>query len=121
MATWPFFGTFTLGTLVAGFVLSVSLRSWNTDHPETVAVPERTLRSEINMAAIPVRGDAGGLFFAIGSVAILLALPQLRWFLVVSMVSAALAGFALIVWRQGRVFSDGCDLSIDAHHARASR
>jgi hypothetical protein len=75
-------------------------------------VPESTLHSEINLASIPVRGDAGGLFFAIGSVVILLALPQLRWFLIASVVCAVAAGYGLIVWRHSRVFSTGDELSL---------
>jgi hypothetical protein len=112
VSTWPFFGSFTLASLVAGVCMGLLMRSWNSDHPTTVAVPEGTPRSEINLAAIPVRGDAGGLFFAIGSVAILLALPQLRWFLIGSAVCAAAAGYALIAWRYTRVFSSGCEMSI---------
>lgn len=102
IATWPFFGTFTIGTLIAGFVLSLSMRSWHREHLDTVAVPVRAVRSEINMASIPVRGDAGGLFFAVGSVAILLALPQLRWFLIGSVVCAVIAGWGLIAWHARR-------------------
>jgi hypothetical protein len=112
VATWPFFGTFTVASLIAGVLMGLSMRSWNAGHPTTVPVPEGTPRSEINLAAIPVRGDAGGLFFAIGSVMILLALPQIRWFLIASAVCAVAAGYALIVWRHTRVFSTGCELSI---------
>ena len=112
VATWPFFGSFTVAAIIAGIFMSMSMRSWNSDHPATVAVPDRTVRSELTLSAIPVRGDAGGLFFAIGSVIILLALPQLRWFLIASVVCAAAAGYGLIVWRHTRVFSSGCELSL---------
>jgi hypothetical protein len=112
VATWPFFGSFTLATLIAGVFMGLSMRSWNSEHPTTVAVPDPALRSEINMASIPVRGDAGGLFFAIGSVVILLALPQIRWFLIASMVCAVAAGYSLIAWRHSRVFSSGSETSI---------
>jgi hypothetical protein len=100
LATWPFFGAFTTATLIVGVFMSLTFRSWHTQHPSTLAVPERPTHSEINLASIPVRGDAGGLFFALGSVAILMGLPQLRWFLVASMVCAAIAGCALIAWRK---------------------
>jgi hypothetical protein len=59
-----------------------------------------------------VRGDAGGLFFAIGSVVILIALPQLRWFLIASVVCAIAAGSGLIAWRHTRVFSTSSELSL---------
>jgi hypothetical protein len=112
VATWPFFGLFTLAAIIAGIFMSLSMRAWNSEHPTTVAVPDRTLRSDINLSSIPVRGDAGGLFFAIGSVIILLALPQLRWFLIASVVCAVAAGYGLIAWRHTRVFSSGCELSL---------
>ena len=112
VATWPFFGSFTLASLIAGLFMGLSMRSWNSEHPATVAVPEGTPRSEINLASIPVRGDAGGLFFAIGSVVILLALPQLRWFLIASVICAVAAGYALIAWRHTHVFSTVSELSI---------
>jgi predicted branched-subunit amino acid permease len=99
LATWPFFGTFTMGAIVAGFFLSLWMRSWHTQHPSTVSMPERPLHSEINMAAIPVRGDGAGLLFAVGSVVTLLALPQLRWFLIASVVCSVIAGGVLIAWR----------------------
>jgi hypothetical protein len=100
LATWPFFGEFTLAALIVGFFVALSMRSWNSEHPSTVAVIEGTLRPEINMSKIAVRGDEAGLLFAVGSVVILLALPQLRWFLVASVVCAAAAGYALIAWRR---------------------
>jgi hypothetical protein len=100
VATWPFFGTFTVSALIVGLLMSVTMRSWHRDHPSTVAVPDRRVRSEINLAAIPVGGDIGGLIFAAGSVIILLGLPQLRWFLVASMACAALFAAALIAWRR---------------------
>jgi len=44
---------------------------------------------------------------------ILLALPQLRWFLIASVVCAVAAGYALIAWRRhARVVPTGDDLSI---------
>ena len=100
VATWPFFGSFTLAAIMAGILMSLAMRSWHNDHPTTVAVPDRTLRPEINLAAIPVRGDGAGLLFAIGSVVILLALPQLRWFLIASVGCAVVVGTALIAWRR---------------------
>ena len=110
VATWPFFGTFTILTLIAGYILSRWMRTWHDEHPSTMVVPEGTPRSEINMSSIPVRGDGAGLLFSVGSVAILLALPQLRWFLIASVGCAALAAIVLIAWRQ-RTTSAPHDLS----------
>ena len=99
LATWPFFGTFTLLTLIAGIVTSRWMRSWHDEHPSTMVVPEGTPRSEINMSSIPVRGDGAGLLFSVGSVAILLALPQLRWFLIAAVGCAVLTAMVMIAWR----------------------
>jgi hypothetical protein len=113
VATWPFFGTFTIATLIVGILMSLTMRSWHWQHPSTVSVPDRRVRSEINLSSIPVGGDIGGLIFAAGSVVILLGLPQLRWFLIASIVCAAVTGSALIVWRHTRIFSSGCETSIN--------
>jgi hypothetical protein len=113
IVTWPFFGTFTIATFIAGVCLSLSMRSWHNEHPSTVAVPDGRVHSEINLSSIPIRGDAGGLFFAIGSVAILLALPQLRWFLIASAVCAVAAGYGLIAWRHAHLSSPSRELSIN--------
>jgi hypothetical protein len=99
VATWPFFGSFTLAALIVGLFLGLMMRAWHSEHPTTVAVPDRRLHSEINLASIPVRGDGAGLLFAVGSVGILLALPQLRWFLIASVMCSVLAGGVLIAWR----------------------
>ena len=112
VATWPFFGSFTLATLIVGLFVGLTMRSWNIEHPATIAVPDRHVRSEINLSAIPVGGDAGGLFFALGSVGILLGLPQLRWFLIASVGCAVAAGLALIAWRHAHMSSNRSELSI---------
>lgn len=113
LTTWPFFGAFTMGTLIAGLFLSLAMQSWHNQHPSTHPPrPADAVHSEINLASIPVRGDAGGLFFALGSVAILLGLPQLRWFLLASLVCSAVAACVLIAWRHAHVCSPAGDLSI---------
>jgi len=99
VATWPFFGTFTVATLIVGLFAAAAMRSWHGQHPSTIALPDRPLRSDINLSSIPVRDDAGGLLFALASMAILLGLPQLRWFMIGSLLCAAMVAFALIGWR----------------------
>ena len=107
VVTWPFFGAFTIATLITGLVAGMAMRSWHRQHPSMIALPDRPLRSEINMASIPVRGDAGGLLFALASAAILLGLAPIRWFLVGSLLCAAVFAIALIAWRQhARAFLD---------------
>jgi hypothetical protein len=100
VATWPFFATFTVATFTAGICVALAIRYWNRQHPSRVALPDRPLRSEINLSSIPVRGDAGGLLFALASMAILLGLPQVRWFLTGSLLCAMVLAFALIAWRR---------------------
>jgi hypothetical protein len=112
LVTWPFFGAFTIATLIVGLFVGLTMRGWYWQHPSTIALPDRRPGAEINLSAIPVRGDAGGLFFALGSVGILLGLPQLRWFLVASIVCAAAAGLALIAWRHAHESAEG-GMSID--------
>jgi predicted branched-subunit amino acid permease len=108
VATWPFFSTFTVATLIVGLFAAIVMRSWHWQHPSTVALPDGPLRSEINVSAIPVRDDAGGLLFALASMAILLGLPQLRWFLIGSLLCATLFAFALIAWRRHRLHNHPC-------------
>ena len=56
---------------------------------------------EINMSAIRVGGNLGGLVFAAGAVAILLVgVPGLRWFIGLSLALASLMAVAVIGWRR---------------------
>jgi len=56
---------------------------------------------EINMSAIRVGGNLGGLVFAAGAVAILLiGVPGLRWFIGLSLGLAAVLAVAVIAWRR---------------------
>ena len=56
---------------------------------------------EINMSAIRVGGNLGGLIFAAGAVAILLiGVPGLRLFIGLSLLLATLLAATTIVWRR---------------------
>ena len=56
---------------------------------------------EINMSAIRVGGNLGGLIFAAGAVAILLiGVPGLRWFIGLSLALATVLAAGTIVWRR---------------------
>ncbi|HET9196005.1 MAG TPA: hypothetical protein VFO21_24170 [Vicinamibacterales bacterium] len=56
---------------------------------------------EINMSAIRVGGNLGGLIFAAGAVAILLiGVPGLRWFIGLSLALATVLAAGTIAWRR---------------------
>ena len=56
---------------------------------------------EINMSAIRVGGNLGGLIFAAGAVAILLVgIPGLRWFIGLSLALASVLAVSVIAWRR---------------------
>jgi hypothetical protein len=58
-------------------------------------------RPEINMSAIRVGGNLGGLIFAAGAVAILLiGVPGLRWFIGLSLLLAGVLATAIVAWRR---------------------
>jgi hypothetical protein len=61
----------------------------------------RTRLPEINMSAIRVGGNLGGLIFAAGAVAILLiGVPGLRWFVGLSLALATVLAVGVIIWRR---------------------
>ena len=61
----------------------------------------RTRLPEINMSAIRVGGNLGGLVFAAGAVAILLiGVPGLRWFIGLSLALATVLAVGVIIWRR---------------------
>ena len=61
----------------------------------------RSRLPEINMSAIRVGGNLGGLIFAAGAVVILLVgIPGLRWFIGLSLLLACGLAAAVIVWRR---------------------
>ena len=104
LAASSFFTAFALAALVVGVLLSVVLHHYAVLDPNdqgTPASPDRL--AGINIAAVRVGGDAGGLIFVVGSLAIvMLGLPSVRWFLVASLGAAAVLAFARISWRDRR-------------------
>jgi hypothetical protein len=57
----------------------------------------------LNIAAIHVGGDIGGLLFVAGSVAIfMIGMPAFRWFLAASILLATLMALTLVAWRRMR-------------------
>ena len=102
-AIWSMFGWFLLAAVAGGAIMAVVLRHWNTRHPSQFAPAARTPGAEINLSSIPVAGDIGGLLFVIGAIiTVLLGLPDIRWFVLASVVVGAVLAGGLFLWRSTR-------------------
>ena len=104
LAASSFFTAFALAALLVGVPLSVVLHRYAGLDPNNLGTPASPDRlAGINIAAVRVGGDAGGLIFVVGSIAIvMLGLPSVRWFLVASLGAAVVLAFARICWRDRR-------------------
>lgn len=108
LATATFFGPFAIAALLTGLLLSVILHRWAGDPSSGFATTDRL--TPINIASVHVGGDAGGLIFVLGSIAILgLGLPTLRWFLIASIIVAVAVAAARIAWRSAHPVRSGSD------------
>jgi hypothetical protein len=96
---------------VGGTCFAVAIHRWHSRHPLSVAVPAALMAPRgphllrphllpgINMSAIPVGGDVGGMLFVLGSMlAVLTGLPVVRLFLLAAVVLGALLAWALLAW-----------------------
>jgi hypothetical protein len=103
VAAWPFFSEFALLSVLAATLLSVAVRIYHHHHP-THVVERRTIDRrlpQLNVSAIHIGGDAGGLIFTVGSLAIIiLSVPTLRWFVIGSVACAAAIAAAVVAWRK---------------------
>jgi hypothetical protein len=101
-AITPLFGWFVAAAIVSGLVAAILLRRWNARHPSTLARSEPGVwhDPQINLSAIPVGGDFGGLMFVVGAfVVILMGLPGMRWFVAGSVLIGMVLASGLFVWR----------------------
>jgi hypothetical protein len=100
----PAFGWFIAAAILSGVIAAIVLQRWNARHPSAFAPIEPMTpmaEARINMSAIPVGGDVGGLIFVVGSlVIVVLGLPDVRWFVLGSMASGAALAASLFVWRR---------------------
>ena len=99
----PIFGPFVAGAMVAGMALAVGLHAWNSRHPTAVACTRRIYSKdpEINISSVPVGGNIGGfLFVAASSLTILLGLPELRGFVLGTVVGGGALAWGLFAWRR---------------------
>ena len=96
-ASWLFFKAFIVGSAVTGALAAVLIRRWHTRHPSVVPYSPRTRVPEINLSRIPVGGDIAGLFFAAGSVVVVIVgVPDMAWYFVTSLACAGLLAWALV-------------------------
>jgi hypothetical protein len=105
-AIWSMFGWFVLAAVAGGAIMAIALRRWNTRHPSDLA-PAGGRGSmpgaEINLSSIPVAGDLAGLMFVISAIAtVLLGLPDIRWFVLGSVVVGAVLACGLFAWRSSQ-------------------
>ena len=99
-ATWLFFKAFIVASAVAGALAAMLIRRWHTRHPSVVPYSPGTRVPEINLSRIPVGGDIAGLFFAAGSVAVVIVgVPDMAWYFVTSLVCAGLLAWTLVARR----------------------
>jgi cytosine/uracil/thiamine/allantoin permease len=90
----PHLAWFILSALVAGVAVALVLRSSRCSSTND----KDQERPEIQMAKIPVNGPMG-LVFTLGTMAIfLLALPEIRWFLLLALPVGTLVGLSLHLW-----------------------
>jgi hypothetical protein len=102
-AIWSMFGWFVLAAVGGGVIMAILLRRWNTRHPSQLAPRSQRPDAEINLSSIPVAGDFGGLLFVIGAiVTVLLGLPDIRWFVLGSVVVGAVLAAGLFAWRSSQ-------------------
>jgi len=103
-ASWLFFKAFIVASAVAGTLAAVLIRRWHTRHPSALPYAPRTRVPEINLSRIPVGGDAAGLIFAVGGVAVvIIGVPDLAWYFVSALACAALFAWAMFAARAARV------------------
>ena len=103
-ATWLFFKAFIVASAVTGALAAVLIRRWHTRHPSALPYTPRTAVPEINLSRIPVGGDAAGLMFAAGSVAVvIIGVPDMAWYFVSALLCAAVLAWALFAYRAAHV------------------
>lgn len=99
---WQLLAWSLIPMALAWLLFAATVRRWNTRHPARLAVPKRVVEPAslgINVALVPVSGNAGGLIFMTGSLAILmLGLPVLAVFLTLAALSGVAVAAALFAW-----------------------
>jgi hypothetical protein len=118
LARWRGYRAFWTLVLVA----PLAFWRWPSTHGP-IAFPELSSadvvtprRPEINLSAIRIGANAGGLIFAVGSIAILvLGLPAWRWFFLAAFVGGLLVAWALAAWHTTHPSRRGPDTFVRLH------
>jgi hypothetical protein len=101
--TTPALTPWTTTVLIGGVIVAIAIHSWYSRHPSVIATPNGERRPEINLSAIPVGGNIGGLIFVAGSMAILVSgLPMWRWFFGAAVLGGVLTAALVYVWHAAR-------------------
>ena len=103
--TSPALVPWSLASIVGGCVFALIIHRWYSRHPSELPSWEQTpeRRPEINLSAIPVGGNIGGLMFMAGSMVILVAgLPMWRWFFGTAVAGGLLTAALVFVWHSAR-------------------
>jgi hypothetical protein len=97
---WLEAGILILASATAGYMLTaLVVHTWHSRRPVRVAVPHEAQRPEINLAAIPVRADMGGVLFALSNILIVvIGVPMARWFIVSALIAGLALAWGLIRW-----------------------
>jgi hypothetical protein len=101
---WTLFDVISLATLLMAMCVGAVLRVWHDGHPATEYTrsrDDRFLLPQINISAVPVGADVGGLLF-VGAALLtfIIGLPAMRTFAVASMLCSLISAAVLVYWRR---------------------
>ena len=101
---WTLFGLVSLASLLMALCVGAVLRVWHDRHPATEYRRDRDDRfvlPQINISAVPVGGDVGGvLFVAAALLAFIIGLPVMRTFAVASLLCSLISAAVLVFWHR---------------------
>jgi hypothetical protein len=99
---WTLIDVASVVIVAMALCAAAALRVWHDRHPTTEYTRDTGfVLPQINLSAIPVGGDVGGLLFTGGAlITVLLGLPAMRWFAGASMLCGVLSAAMLVRHRR---------------------